>query len=83
MLFYSEMIVKRVPKTIVNRTQENMDVYHMCLSDAFEEAARNFAKRGTELWKAWYYDDFRKYIPSAYREEYLDFDKYPIKYANK
>lgn len=83
MIFYEETIIKRVPKAVKIRTQENMEVYHMCLSDAFEEAARTYAKNGTELWKAWYYDDFRKYIPSAYREEYLDFVKYPIKYENK
>ena len=39
--------------------------------------------KGTELYKAWYYDDFRKFIPSAYNPEYLDFSKYPLKYAGK
>ena len=60
-----------------------MEVYGMCLSDSFQEAARTYAKEGTELWKAWYYDDFRKYIPSVYCSEYLDFTKYPLKYADK
>ena len=60
-----------------------MEVYHMGLADSFREAVRTYVKKGTELWKAWYYDDFRKYIPSAYLPEYLDFAKYPLKYADK
>lgn len=74
---------KRVPKAIKARTEENMQVYNMSLADAFEEAVRTLAKNGTKLWKAWYYDDFREYIPSEYREEYLDFKKYPLEYEGK
>ena len=74
---------KRIPKAIKERTEENMEVYGMCLSDSFEEAVRELAKKGTTLWKAWYYDDFREYIPSAYQEKYLDFEKYPLKYKDK
>lgn len=74
---------KRVSKKIKERTEENYYTYNMSLLDAFEEAVRTYAKKGTELWKAWYYSDFRAYIPSEYREEYLDFEKYPLKYANK
>ena len=74
---------KRIPKAIKERTEENMQVYCMCLSDAFEEAVRTLAKKGTKLWKAWYYSDFREYIPCAYQSEYLDFNKYPLKYENK
>lgn len=84
MLYYDDdLIVGRVSKKIRERTKENMDVYNMMLSEAFEEAVRTFAKKGTELWKAWYYSDFRKYIPSMYEEKYLDFKKYPLKYAGK
>lgn len=46
---------KRVPKAIESRTKENMKVYNMTLTDAFEEAVRTLAKKGTRLWKAWYY----------------------------
>lgn len=74
---------KRVPKAIKERTEENYYTYNMCLSDAFEEAVRTLAKKGTKLWKAWYYSDFREYIPSVYREEYLDFNKYPLAYKGK
>lgn len=74
---------KRVSKAIKERTEENYYAYNMCLSDAFEEAVKTFAKKGTKLWKAWYYNDFREYIPSAYREEYLDFKKYPLAYIGK
>lgn len=57
--------------------------YNLCLSDAFEEAVKNYPKlkKGSELWKAWYYCDFRKYIPSAYIPESLDFRKYPLRYS--
>lgn len=80
MFYDDDLIIKRVSKKIRQRTKENMEVFHMGLYDAFDEAARTYAKKGAELWKAWYYSDFRKYIPSAYIEEYLDFNKYPIKY---
>lgn len=83
-MFYDEnLIIGRVPKKIKERTKENMGKYYLGLYDAFQEAVRTYAKKGTELWKAWYYDDFRKYIPSAYLSEYLDFSKYPLKYADK
>ena len=74
---------KSVPKNIAKRTEENLTKYHMNLADSFEEAVRTLAKKGTELWKAWYYDDFRAFIPSEYRPEFLDFEKYPLKYADK
>lgn len=72
-----------IPKKILKRTQENMEVYHMNLNDSFQKAVKTFAKKGTELWKAWYYDDFRKFIPCAYESKYLDFTKYPLKYQMK
>lgn len=71
---------KRVPKAIQKRVVENIEVYHLSLTDAFEEAVRELAKKGTELWKAWYYSDFRAFLPQIYEEKYLDFDKYPLKY---
>ena len=76
----SDLFKGKVPKNIQDRTIENMDVYNLGLSDAFEEACHELAPKGSELYNAWYYSDFRKFIPSAYREEYLDFDKYPLKY---
>lgn len=83
MSFTETAIVRRVPKWIKDRTRENMEDYNMCLSDSFQEAVRNYPKlkKGSELWKAWYYDDFRLYIPSAYRPEAFDFAKYPLKYS--
>lgn len=71
--------IKSVPKNILERTKENMEVYNLSLTDAFQEATRTLAKKGTELWKAWYYDDFRKFIPSVYNSEYLDFFEISIK----
>lgn len=72
--------VKRVPKIILKRTQENMEVYNMTLYDSFQEAVKTYAKQGSRLWKAWYYDDFREYVPCIYDPKYLDFSKYPLKY---
>ena len=72
--------VKRVPKIILKRTQENMEVYNMALYDSFQEAVKTYAKQGSRLWKAWYYDDFREYVPCIYDPKYLDFSKYPLKY---
>lgn len=74
---------KRLPKAIKERTEENYYTYNMCLTDALEEAVKTLAKKGTSLWKAWYYSDFREYIPCAYKEEYLDFKKYPLAYEGK
>jgi hypothetical protein len=74
---------KRVPKAIKERTEENCMVYNMGVADAFEEAVRTLAKENTTLWKAWYYNDFREYIPYAYASEYLDFEKYPLAYNGK
>lgn len=80
---FAMYFAKRVPRAIVERTEENYYTYNMSLLDAFEEAVKELAKKGAKLWKAWYYDDFREYLPSEYREEYLDFKKYPLKYASK
>ena len=81
MMYYDDdMIVGKVSKRVRERTRENMDTYCMGLADAFKEAAKEYARPGTELYKAWYHNDFRKYIPSAYRPEYLDFEKYPLRY---
>ena len=41
---------KTVPKAIQERTIENIEVYHLSLTDAFEEAVKELAKKGTELW---------------------------------
>ena len=80
-MFDSDLIVRRVPKWIVDRTKENVEGYNMGIYDAFKEAVSSYPKlkHGSKLWEAWFYDDFRKYIPSAYMEEYLDFRKHPIK----
>lgn len=83
-MFYDDsLIVRRVPKWIRERTRDNMEYYCMGLYDSFQEAVRNYPKltRGSELWKAWYYDDFRLYIPSAMNPERMDFNKYPLRYS--
>lgn len=81
--FDREDIKKRVPQKVIERTKENMETCNMSLSDAFKEAAREFAKKGTKLWWAWYYNDFREFIPVVYEAEYLDFSKYPLAYERE
>ena len=81
MFYDDDLIYGRVSKKIRNRTRENMEKYYMCLADAFDNAAREYAKKGSELYKAWKAGDFRRFIPSAYNPEYLDFSNYPLKYA--
>ena len=80
MKYSDDLIVKKVDRKIKTRTKKYMDEYNLSLADAFNEAVRELAKEGTDLWKAWYHCDLREYIPSAYIEKYLDFSKYPLKY---
>ena len=82
-VFDEDDFIKDIPKNILERTKENMEVYHIDLRDAFQEAVREFDQEGTELWKAWYYDDFRAYVPCIYEQKYLDLEKYPLKYEGK
>ncbi len=82
-VFDEDDFIKDIPQNILERTKENMEVYHMDLRDSFQDAVREFAQKGTELWKAWYYDDFRAYVPCIYEKKYLDLKKYPLKYEGK
>lgn len=81
MYFKDEMIVKRVPKAVRERTRENMDDFCMGLYDAFNEAVRECADgRSVELVKAWFHSDYRAFIPSAYNPKCLDFNAFPLRY---
>lgn len=71
----------RIPKKIKDETLAYMDDEGVSLADAFEWACKEYAPKGSELWKAWYYNDFRKFIPGEYDPKYLDFDKYPLAYT--
>ena len=79
-IFNKALIYNIKDKKLLNRIKENMEEYYMCLSDAFDEAARELAKPGTELYKAWQAGDYRRFIPSAYIPKTLDFTEYPLKY---
>lgn len=74
------LFVGRIPAKIKHYTLYYMDYYYVSLSDAFESAVKENVKKGCELWAAWYYSDFRRFIPGAYRPEYLNFEKYPLRY---
>lgn len=81
--YRSSMFSARTPKKVIARTLENMDAYGMSLNDAFEEAARALSKKNSELWAAWYFCDYRRFIPSTYLEEKLNFKKYPLRYVKR
>lgn len=80
--FTTKWIVKPVPKCVKDKTRYNYNYYRMGLADSFQDAVRNCPNLDEELKKAFYTDDFRAYIPSAYLKEYLDFNKYPLYHAN-
>ena len=44
-VFDENDFIKRVLKKILERTRENMEVYHMDLADSFQEATRELAKK--------------------------------------
>ena len=69
--FTSELIVKRVPKRVMQRTKWYMEERCMGLYDAFKEAVREYPHPSKELHAAFMADDYREYIPSAYLPEYL------------
>lgn len=71
----------KIPKKIKDETLAYMDEEGVSLADAFEWACKEYAPKGSELWKAWYYNDFRKFIPGEYDPKYLDFDRYPLAYT--
>lgn len=52
-IFYGD-----VPKKIKSATRWYMKKFNVSLGDAFQWACRTFASKGTELYDAWYYDDF-------------------------
>lgn len=79
-VFDENDFIKKLPRSVLKRTKENMEIYNMDLTDSIQEAARTLAKPGTELRKAWYYDDYRAFVPCIYESKYLDFSKYPLKY---
>lgn len=71
----------KLPKYLTDEIKKLMEKYSLSLSDAVKEAFRNKVKSKNTLWyKAWYFDDYREIIPSAYLPKYLDFEKYPLKY---
>lgn len=76
------LIVMNVPKCVLIATYYDMAEHNTSLYDAFKYAIENCnIDHNSELYKAWYHSDFRRFIPSAYIDEYLDFEKYPLKYA--
>ena len=81
-MFNEKMIYGKVPKMIIESTRQGMEIYGLSLYDAFREAVREYPRlnHDSELYKAWFEDDFRRFIPSAYHAEYLDFNRHPLLY---
>jgi len=74
--------IRKVPQAIIKDIYINIEKYNMCFSDALDNAFRNYpAKKNSEIYKAWYYSDFRAFCPSICSPEYLDFEKYPLAYS--
>lgn len=83
---YREYVADKIigaPGSVVSNTAKYMFYHQMGLSDAFKEAARECSNPSKRLHDAFMADDFREFIPSAYIDEYLDFEKYPLKYDKK
>lgn len=73
-------IAKPVSDIVKQLTAEGIERYGLGLYDAFKSAAAIGAEKGTKLYKAWYVNDLREYIPSSVFPDYLDFEKYPLAY---
>ena len=77
-----EKFIRKVPQKIINQIYKDIETYNVCFSDALKWAFRDYpASHDSEIYKAWYYDDFRAFCPSIYNLEYLDFNKYPLSYS--
>ncbi len=74
--FNADLIVRRVPKRIMQRTKWYMEERFMGLYDAFKEAVREYPHPSKELHAAFMDDDYRDYIPSAYLPECLSKTRY-------
>ena len=71
----------RIPKYIMNCIKMYYERYGVSLTDAIHIAFREKANNKNTVWYLmWYYDDYREICPSIYLPEYLDFEKYPLKY---
>ena len=80
--FEEQDFKKPIPEEILDMVKENMETYNLDLLDALEEAARELVVKDSLLWRAWFYNDYREFIPCAYIEKFLDFEKYPLAYAD-
>jgi len=77
-----QKFIRKVPQKIINQICKDMEEYSLCFTDALNLAFREYqAGTESEIYKAWYYQDFRAFCPSIYNLEYLDFEKYPLKYT--
>lgn len=80
----NSMFAVKLPKYLLNRVQLYVERFNMSLIDSLRSACLDVCNSKNTLWyKAWYYDDYREILPSAYIEEYLDFEKYPLRYEEK
>lgn len=82
-----QLIFGNVPPYIRQKTHYYMKKYYLSLNDAFDNAIRDGMRRhlmdgipDENLYNAWYTQDFRLYIPSAYIPKYLDLKTYPLAY---
>lgn len=75
------VFIKPIPKYIMNRIKWWYETRYVGLADAIRYAFREKANNKNTIWfKMWYYDDYREICPSIYIPEYLDLEKYPLRY---
>lgn len=77
-------IYGNVPGRIRRRTYYYMKKYYMSLADAFKAAVRGDTelRDNADLRNAFFFDDYRAFIPGEYLSKYLDFEKYPLAYES-
>ena len=79
-------IYGNVPSRIRRRTYYYMKKYYLNLADAFKEAVRVDYELDpstySDLINAFFFDDYRAFIPGEYLSKYLDFEKYPLAYES-
>ena len=73
-----------VPEEIKRRTRENEKKFCMGLADAFNESVCHYLGNhlmecGNDLHDAWYFQDFRNYIPQVYNDDVLTSEQLAFK----
>lgn len=69
-----------LPMYLLNRIAWYLKNTGMSLIDCTKEAFRDKAPINGKWGKMFYHDEYREILPQAYCPEYLDLEKYPLRY---